>query len=445
MGLFDGTQYSYWKLNQSYNLFWILSILGGILALDHLYLRSPLTFLAKILINILCFGVWWIYDATQASFNKDVVKVYGLNIPGMGPKGIGAGSLASDGKPDPKHAKFLIYSLALIFGGIFGLDSFITGNTKFGFIRLVALFSIIFTPFAIVYWIFSLGKFFFKTESIIEQHWEYFGAPKPEHLKKSFLDIIGEKFPFLRPYLGIATTFKETVQNLAEHPLSGLEKLKTEAKAAIQVPINEVKKSISDIKSAIEKEAEVPIDEVKKSISGITSSIEKEAEVELEKGETLLSKALGPIDSAIQQIIQPVVQPITSTIQGAEQVATEALGTVDEALAVGKEGLSTVKTLGEGAIEALKSVGQLAVLPSMAATTINSVTPNAIKQVAQQAQQLQKGGNSVESSPYLAYAFMGTIALIAVSGLVRTYRRFKKNNDSKPSRKDDIPPNPRTV
>ena len=78
----------------SYNVFRILSILGGFFGLDHLYLRSLWTFLAKFIVNILCFGVWWIYDMLHALFNEPVVKMYGLGVPGLGPMGIAAGVLA---------------------------------------------------------------------------------------------------------------------------------------------------------------------------------------------------------------------------------------------------------------------------------------------------------------------------------------------------------------
>ena len=72
----------------SYHVFLGLSVLGGAIGLDHLYLRSPLTFLAKCVVNMLFFGVWWFYDAAQAIFNSDVVKVYGLGVPGLGPQGL---------------------------------------------------------------------------------------------------------------------------------------------------------------------------------------------------------------------------------------------------------------------------------------------------------------------------------------------------------------------
>jgi hypothetical protein len=404
MGLFDRTQYSYWKTNQSYNLFWVLSILGGILALDHLYLRSPLTFLAKIIVNIFGLGIWWIYDATQASFNKDVVKMYGLGIPGIGSMGIGAGSMAGD-KPDDKHANFLIYSLALLFGGLFGIDSFITGDKSTGYFRLLCLISFIFTPVAILYWLFNVGKFFFKTESVIEQNWEYFGAPKPEHLKKTFIEQLVDKFPFLKGILGYFMTFKNTVVNLSEHPLSGIQTLKEDAKAAISAPILKTKEVLSELTSAIEREAEIPIKE----------------------GETLIEKTLSPIESAIQ--------PIASAITGAEKVASN--------------GIDTVKTLGEGTINAIKSIGQLAVLPSVTASTINSISSEELKN-ALKTQGQQQGGTYEETS-YIVYAFLGTIAIIAVSGIIKTYRRLRQNSNKKndqytnKQKRDDTPPEPRTI
>ena len=48
----------------SYDVFLGLSVLGGFFGLDHLYLRSPLTFIAKLITNIFTFGTWWLYDAS---------------------------------------------------------------------------------------------------------------------------------------------------------------------------------------------------------------------------------------------------------------------------------------------------------------------------------------------------------------------------------------------
>jgi hypothetical protein len=213
----------------SYDVFLGLSVLGGFMALDHLYLRSPLTFLAKIVINVLFLGVWWIYDASQAVFNKDVVKVFGLGVPGLGPKGIAAGVLGSE-VPDKKHMAFFGYGLALLFGGLFGLDSFIVGDKQTGLIRLVSLITLIFAPVALFWWFYKLFKFFFKTKEVIEENREYFGAPAPATIGEKFLS----NFPFLDTIFGpilslFTTTPLKTVVETAVTPF------KETANAAIGV------------------------------------------------------------------------------------------------------------------------------------------------------------------------------------------------------------------
>ncbi len=160
----------------SYHVFLGLSVLGGAIGLDHLYLRSPLTFLAKCVVNMLFFGVWWFYDASQALFNSDVVKVYGLGVPGLGPKGIAAGVLASD-TPSKKHMNFFLYALALMAGGIFGLDSFLVGDKQSGIIRLISMISMIGLPIALGWWAYKLFTFFFYTKKITSQYKDFFGAP----------------------------------------------------------------------------------------------------------------------------------------------------------------------------------------------------------------------------------------------------------------------------
>ena len=159
----------------SYTTFTIISVLGGFLALDHLYLRSPMTFVAKLFVNVTCFGVWWIWDAAQALFNEPVVRMYGLSIPGLGPKGIGAGVLVQE-KPDNKHLRFFIYAVALIFGGLIGLDSFVLGQTNTGIVRLLGTLTIALMPVSALEWVGKLYDFFFNTQKVVAQYGDYFGA-----------------------------------------------------------------------------------------------------------------------------------------------------------------------------------------------------------------------------------------------------------------------------
>jgi len=159
----------------SYNVFLILSLFGGFFALDHLYLRSPMTFAAKFVVNLLFFGIWWAWDAAQALFNEPTVRIYGLSIPGFGPKAIGAGVLAQE-IPDKKHMRFFTYGLALIFGGLIGLDSFLVSQTEFGLFRLICTITIIFMPISIFEWAYKMYKFFFNTKDVVNEHSGYFGA-----------------------------------------------------------------------------------------------------------------------------------------------------------------------------------------------------------------------------------------------------------------------------
>jgi hypothetical protein len=197
----------------SYNVFLVLSVLGGYFALDHLYLRSPLSFLAKIIVNTFCFGIWWIYDAVQAIFNTEVVKVYGLGVPGLGPNGIAAGVLANE-VADKKHMRFLIYAGALFFGGIFGMDSFIVGDRSTGIIRLLCLISVLFTPIALGWWVYGLFQFFTNTQSVLNTHSDFFGAPHESEASR-----LASRFPLLGFLFSPIETIKFFINEVVGEPI----------------------------------------------------------------------------------------------------------------------------------------------------------------------------------------------------------------------------------
>ena len=185
----------------SYTTFTIISVLGGFLALDHLYLRSPMTFIAKLLVNVTCFGAWWIWDAAQALFNEPVVRIYGLGIPGLGPKGIGAGVLVEE-KSDSKHLRFFTYAVALIFGGLIGLDSFVLGQTNVGIFRLIATLTFVLMPASGLEWLGKLYDFFFNTNKVVAQYGDYFGAKQVEFDISGFIEkILGSVSTWINAYL----------------------------------------------------------------------------------------------------------------------------------------------------------------------------------------------------------------------------------------------------
>jgi hypothetical protein len=281
----------------SYPVFLGLSILGGFLALDHLYLRSPTTFLVKFIVNILCFGVWWLYDVSQAIFNMDVVKVFGLPIPGMGPKGIGAGVFAS-GTPDRKHLSFLIYGLSLIFGGIFGMDSFIVGDKTSGIIRLISFVTIIFAPVAIGWWLYGLFKFFFSTRDVTDKYWEYFGAPKPHEQTLSTTDWLVYKFPFLSYIFGPIKIIKEVVMDPTTLATGPVGELVAAASIAAKPVLNQVEAAVAPIANAVRE------------------------------GEGLIDKGLNVVDAGVE---------VAGKAANAAKEAVSALGPLAEVAAAGME------------------------------------------------------------------------------------------------------------
>jgi len=227
----------------SYDVFLGLSVLGGFFALDHLYLRSPLTFLAKLVVNIMFFGVWWLYDALQAIFNTDVVKVYGLGIPGLGPKGIAAGVLANP-VPSGKHMRFFTYAAALFFGGIIGLDSFLVGDRQTGIIRLVSFVSMIFMPLAFLWWVYKVFQFFTKTKSVVNSYSNFFGAE-------------GGSFGASFPFLGWLFSPSGWIQSIFGPIIDPLVDTAQMAIGTVDKTVNTVGKTVDLGKEALSKSAEI--------------------------------------------------------------------------------------------------------------------------------------------------------------------------------------------
>jgi TM2 domain-containing membrane protein YozV len=267
----DGKQGGEGAVYLSYDVFMGLAIIGGFLALDHLYLRSPLTFLAKIIINIMFFGVWWLYDAAQAVFNDDVVKVFGLGVPGLGPKGIAAGVLAND-VPDKKHMRFFLYALALVFAGLFGVDSFLVGDKTSGFIRLISLITFIFAPVALGWWLYKLFKFFFDTKGVVDENYEYFGAPSPPETSvvdqlKSKIPIVGSILdPVLVPVRKVTGALERAADGAVDFVDAIVENPAAAVGTVLQGPLGEI---LSPLKSTADLALQT-IDDSAQAVAGVT-------------------------------------------------------------------------------------------------------------------------------------------------------------------------------
>jgi len=143
----------------------MLSTWGGLLALDHFYLRSPTTAFAKIIVNCLTFGLWWIWDANQFWFEKEHVLNYGLNYVLDYERGIGRGTMTDD-KPEfvPKK-DFLTFMLLAIFFGIFGLDRMYLGGDFVwqGWAKFLSCFILI----GLIWVLFDMYQILFQPASVL--------------------------------------------------------------------------------------------------------------------------------------------------------------------------------------------------------------------------------------------------------------------------------------
>ena len=286
----------------SYDIFLGLSFLGGFLALDHFYLRSPLTAIAKIIVNICVFGIWWLYDASQAIFHMDVVKVYGLGIPGMGPMGIAGGVLTHE-KPDKKHLSFVIYTVILFLFGAFGGDSFLLGDTRSGYLRLFSLITVIFAPVALCWWGYHIYRYFFKTKDMITKNSDYFGAigSLKEGEDSSFFSIFYE-IPIIGPFLKtIISMF--SVSDIVKGVMEGATESVKGVTDTAQIALKTVDDTILLGKTVVEQGSEV----AKKATESITQVTDTVREV----GEQIAS-----VSGAIPDMYDSDATKVAAAMQG---------------------------------------------------------------------------------------------------------------------------------
>jgi len=214
--------------NLDYNTYLGLSIFGGLFGLDYFYLGSPLMGFIKMIVNISTLGYWWYYDALNAVVSQDHVRLYGPIAPGIGPTGVAAGRFRDAKNPVggedqlKRHWNFLIYGIVLVVTGLFGGDSFLTGDFWNGVIRLFCMLLVIGAPVAFFWWFINMYYYFLDTGSCIDQNWLYFGAEQPDSAGAEcpsalmtftvwiletllvileMIPILGSVFGFLRPLI----------------------------------------------------------------------------------------------------------------------------------------------------------------------------------------------------------------------------------------------------
>lgn len=173
MDLFDYTQKKYW--GAPWYPYWSLmlaTVLFGFFGGDHLWLRSPLSGLLKLVVNVFTFGLWYFYDIIQVMTESDAVQRYGLSAPLLGPLGIGAGMFRSgeEGETLGKSPlRYVAYIILLIVPFTFGLEYAVAGDmggAAFKFIT--SLFWFILFPISILYTIINFFHAAVTPKSLFE-------------------------------------------------------------------------------------------------------------------------------------------------------------------------------------------------------------------------------------------------------------------------------------
>ena len=171
-----------------------LSIFGGLLALDHFYLRSPTTAFMKIIVNMLTFGLWWFWDVDQFVNQKERVLHYGLNYVFDLDRGIARGTIL-EGKPKFVSKKdFSSFILLGIFFGILGLDRMYLGD-KFvlqGVIKFLSCFLLV----GFIWVIWDMLHLLFLPDTILKEG--YYPIPLPFSIYEPWsgpdAGLIGDSF-----------------------------------------------------------------------------------------------------------------------------------------------------------------------------------------------------------------------------------------------------------
>lgn len=147
------------------------SILGGIIGLDHILLRSPMTAFIKTIVNILTLGFWYWYDVIQTMGDMEFIKQYGYTFPIIGPVGLGAGIIgetkgkgaAPENTPNPWL--FVAYMFSLILP--FGISSFIAGDFEGGSAKFFLTFFFMTTVLGLLGTLYSLFFGIFNTQTLL--------------------------------------------------------------------------------------------------------------------------------------------------------------------------------------------------------------------------------------------------------------------------------------
>ena len=195
-----------------------------------------------------------------------------------------------------------------------------------------------------------------------------------------------------------------------------------------------------------------PVEAVKSAVTTATQIAENVFEDPIGVATTTVQTAAKPVINAATTAAKPVINaatiaattaaaPIIPTIDTGLEVAKRGLDTIHDGLVLGKSALNTGSMIADKTLNvvdktATAAAAALALAPQAAALG-QSFTPGAAKQALNILE--QTGGGGYHDDSILPYMVIGTLALIAASSIILSYRRLRQNGQP---RRDDAPPEP---
>lgn len=470
------TQGSYWKGAQlPYWVYMVVVVALGGLGLDHLLLRSPTTFLMKLLIPTL--GFWYLYDIAQVFGERELVEKYGLGIPWYGPIGLGAGIFinkdASNLSPPtiPKPWMFLAYALLSIFFFIIPLNKVLIGDyagclAQILMYTILAICSLGLTAILALCWgIYDAYRVLFDTKGVFEKGtsrifpatWvmdPYFnkGALGPDMAPVVKQDedkgIISKIMNYI---IGIYTFGPKMAIGAAT--------------SAVKLATDTAVSTVKEVQGSIVEKSENTVDAINSATGGLASKVIDKAESKVgniggkvaklveTQGNKIENKIDSSINNAVEKSVGTVVEKITD-LPNKAATAVDALGTVstvqaDTALAA-VQTAAAATDLAKAGPSVLGKVADKLSDPALQEAAVKSVfnnyVPGATAVVAAPA--VQKGGALIlanSSDPALSTAILiFSVALLAFGGYV--LYSFRKAVDlNRNDRPDDSPPDPEPI
>ena len=168
------TKGPFWENKKAYP-FWILQVLAvfpftGWFGIDHLYMRSPLTALAKTFVNIFTLGFWYFYDLLQFTVDRDTVQKFGASVPFVGASGIGSGMFLGPGEAVADDAiapwRYILFALFTLIP--LGLDFVIAGDYVGAGLRLFTTINILLWPLGFIWGCINMYRAWIKPTDIFE-------------------------------------------------------------------------------------------------------------------------------------------------------------------------------------------------------------------------------------------------------------------------------------